>query len=53
MSWLGPCRSSEMIVGPGQELGKDVPYLYHSAGTLQGWGGPATSPQRLRGDVHR
>src|SRR5210317_1489622 len=34
---------SDMIVGPGQEPGKDVPYLYHSAGTKEGWGGPATS----------
>ena len=34
---------SKMIVGPGQEPGKDVPYLYHSAGTKVGWGGPATS----------
>lgn len=34
---------SEMIVGPGQEPGKDVPYLYHSAGSKVGWGGPATS----------
>src|SRR5210317_300826 len=34
---------SEMIVGPGQEPGKDVPHLYHSAGTKVGWGGPATS----------
>jgi hypothetical protein len=34
---------SKMIVGPGQEPGKDVPYLYHSAGTKEGWGGPATS----------
>jgi hypothetical protein len=34
---------SDMIVGPGQEPGKDVPYLYHSAGTKVGWGGPATS----------
>ena len=32
-----------MIVGPGQEPGKDVPYLYHSAGTKVGWGGPSTS----------
>ena len=32
-----------MIVGPGQEPGRDVPYLYHSAGTKVGWGGPATS----------
>jgi len=34
---------SKMIVGPGQEPGTDVPYLYHSAGTKEGWGGPATS----------
>ncbi|MCW8943068.1 MAG: DUF1214 domain-containing protein [Gammaproteobacteria bacterium] len=34
---------SRMIVGPGQEPGKDVPYLYHSAGTKEGWGGPATA----------
>ena len=34
---------TDMIVGPGQEPGEDVPYLYHSAGTKVGWGGPATS----------
>jgi hypothetical protein len=34
---------SEMIVAPGQEPGKDIPYLYHAAGTKVGWGGPATS----------
>jgi hypothetical protein len=34
---------SKMIVGPGREPGKDVPYLSHSAGTKVGWGGPATS----------
>ncbi|MGB5520662.1 MAG: DUF1214 domain-containing protein, partial [Gammaproteobacteria bacterium] len=34
---------SKMIVGPGQEPGNGVPYLYHSAGTKEGWGGPATS----------
>jgi len=34
---------TDMIVGPGQEPGGDVPYLYHSAGTKVGWGGPATS----------
>jgi len=34
---------SKMIVGPGQEPGKDVSYLYHSAGTKEGWGGPSTS----------
>ena len=31
------------VVGPGQEPGKDVPYLNHSAGTKGGWGGPDTS----------
>jgi len=39
----GSVPFSKMIVGPGQEPGKDVPYLYHSAGTKEGWGGPATS----------
>ena len=34
---------SKTIVGPGQEPGKDVPYLYHAYGTKEGWGGPATS----------
>jgi len=28
------------IVGPGQEPGKDVPYLNFAAGTKGGWGGP-------------
>ena len=34
---------SKTIVGPGQEPGKDVPYLYHAYGTKEGWGGPSTS----------
>lgn len=29
-----------MIVSPGQKPGRDVPYLYHAAGTHGGWGGP-------------
>jgi hypothetical protein len=29
----------ETVVGPGQEPGRDVPYLLHSAGTKGGWGG--------------
>jgi len=33
----------ETIVGPGQEPGKDVPYLNLAAGTKGGWGGPAPS----------
>jgi hypothetical protein len=34
---------SKTIVAPGQEPGKDVPYLYHASGTKKGLGGPATS----------
>ena len=34
---------SKTIVAPGQEPGKDVPYLYHASGTKVGWGGPSTS----------
>jgi hypothetical protein len=34
---------SKTIVAPGQEPGKDVPYLCHASGTKEGWGGPATS----------
>jgi len=33
----------ETVVGPGQEPGRDVPYLNHSAGTKGGWGGPHPS----------
>ena len=33
----------ETVVGPGQEPGRDVPYLNHSAGTKGGWGGPHAS----------
>ena len=28
------------VVGPEQEPGRDVPYLYHAAGTKGGYGGP-------------
>ncbi|HEY7672929.1 MAG TPA: DUF1214 domain-containing protein, partial [Gammaproteobacteria bacterium] len=31
---------SRTVVGPGREPGRDVPYLYHAAGTKGGWGGP-------------
>jgi hypothetical protein len=31
---------AETVVGPDQELGVDVPYLSHSAGTKAGFGGP-------------
>jgi hypothetical protein len=31
---------SRIVVGPGREPGRDVPYLYHAAGTKGGWGGP-------------
>lgn len=33
----------ETVVGPGQEPGRDVPYLNHAAGTKGGWGGPGPS----------
>ena len=32
---------SEMVVGPGKELGVDATYLNHAAGTKAAWGGPA------------
>jgi hypothetical protein len=31
---------SQTVAGPGKEPGRDVPFLYHSAGTKGGWGGP-------------
>lgn len=31
---------SQMIVGPGQEPGRDVPYLFHAAVTKGAYGGP-------------
>ena len=31
---------TKTVVGPGQEPGRDVPFLYHAAGTKGGWGGP-------------
>jgi hypothetical protein len=34
---------TETVLGPGQEAGKDVPYLNHAAGTKGGWGGPDPS----------
>lgn len=34
---------SRLVVGPGQEPGRDVPALYHAAGTKGGWGGPDPS----------
>ncbi len=34
---------TQTVVGPGQEPGRDVPHLYHSAGTKLGWGGPEPS----------
>ena len=33
----------ELVVGPGKEPGRDVPYLQHAAGTKGGWGGPDPS----------
>ncbi len=34
---------TQTVVGPGQEPGRDVPYLKHAAGTKGGWGGPHPS----------
>ena len=34
---------TKTVVGPGQEPGKDVPYLNLAAGTKAGWGGPHPS----------
>jgi hypothetical protein len=34
---------SRLVVGPGKEPGRDVPYVYHAAGTKGGWGGPDPS----------
>lgn len=31
---------SDLVVGPGQKPGMDVPFLYHAAGTKNGFGGP-------------
>jgi hypothetical protein len=31
---------SQTVVGSGRQPGRDVPYLYHSAGTKGGWGAP-------------
>ncbi len=40
---MGRVPFTDTIVGPGQEPGRDVPYLNHSAGTKGGWGGPDPS----------
>jgi hypothetical protein len=34
---------TETVAGPGEEPGKDVPYLNFAAGTKGGWGGPDPS----------
>jgi len=34
---------TQTIVGPGQEPGRDVPFLNLAAGTKGGWGGPSPS----------
>ena len=34
---------TDTIVGPGQEPGRDVPFLSHAGGTKFGWGGPHPS----------
>ncbi|UCH50002.1 MAG: DUF1214 domain-containing protein, partial [Betaproteobacteria bacterium] len=40
---IGTVSFMETIVGPGQEPGREVPFLNHSAGTKAGWGGPHPS----------
>jgi hypothetical protein len=37
---FGTVPFSRLVVGPGKEPGRDVPYLHHAAGTKGGWGGP-------------
>jgi hypothetical protein len=37
---IGAVAFTETIVGPGQEPGRDVPFVNHAAGTKDGWGGP-------------
>jgi hypothetical protein len=37
---FGTVPFSRLVVGPGKEAGRDVPYLHHAAGTKGGWGGP-------------
>jgi hypothetical protein len=37
---LAAVSFTDTVVGPGQELGVNVPILNHSAGTKGGWGGP-------------
>ena len=44
---------SKTIVGPGQEPGKDVPYLYHASRHQGGLGRTGNLSQRLRVDVYR
>ena len=40
---------TQTVVGPGQEPGRDVPYLYHAAGTKDGWGGPSPTHSAYQG----
>jgi hypothetical protein len=40
---------TDTIVGPGQEPGRDVPFLNHAGGTKFGWGGPHPSHSAYAG----
>jgi len=40
---------TQTVVGPRQEPGRDVPYLYHAAGTKDGWGGPSPTHSAYQG----
>ncbi len=40
---------TDTIVGPGQEPGRDVPFLSHAGGTKFGWGGPHPSHSAYEG----
>ncbi len=40
---------TQTVVGPGQEPGRDVPFLYHAAGTKDGWGGPSPAHSAYQG----
>lgn len=46
---MGTIAFTDTIVGPGQEPGRDVPVLNHSAGTKGGWGGPHPSHSAYEG----
>jgi hypothetical protein len=46
---MGTVLFTDTIVGPGQEPGRDVPFLSHASGTKFGWGGPHPSHSAYEG----